>query len=270
MIDMKYPILLVHGMGFRDRRHFCYWGRIPKTLEKEGCKVYFGGQDSNGSIEDNAAFLAQRIDEIIKETGAEKLNVFAHSKGGMEMRYAIAKFGVGEKIASLSTFQTPHNGSKTIDLVFRIFPKWILRAGSAVFDLWMRVCGDKKPKTYLCIESFSTAAARRFNEENKTPDGIYCQSYGFVCKKWFSDIFMWWQNLIVGWVEGPNDGLLTPDAVKWANFRGVFKSNSNRGISHCDEVDMRRRRLTKSGGEGISDITDFYLSVARELAGMGF
>ena len=36
-INLKYPILMVHGMGFRDRKYLNYWGRIPGTLEKAGC-----------------------------------------------------------------------------------------------------------------------------------------------------------------------------------------------------------------------------------------
>lgn len=51
---MKYPILLVHGMGFRDDRSIGYWGRIPQRLEENGFEVYLSGQDSNGSIESNA------------------------------------------------------------------------------------------------------------------------------------------------------------------------------------------------------------------------
>ncbi|MDE5699620.1 MAG: hypothetical protein K2I96_19790 [Lachnospiraceae bacterium] len=39
----------------------------------------------------------------------------------------------------------------------------------------------------------------------------------------------------------PNDGLLAPRAAMWTNFRGVVTSSSDRGISHCDEVDLRRR-----------------------------
>lgn len=49
----RYPILLVHGMGFRDGK-ICYWGRIPKVLEKHGAELYFGGQEANASIERNA------------------------------------------------------------------------------------------------------------------------------------------------------------------------------------------------------------------------
>ena len=33
----KYPILLVHGVFFRDFKHFNYWGRIPAELEKKWC-----------------------------------------------------------------------------------------------------------------------------------------------------------------------------------------------------------------------------------------
>lgn len=33
---MKYPILLVHGMGFRDDRKIGYWGRIPDVLKNNG------------------------------------------------------------------------------------------------------------------------------------------------------------------------------------------------------------------------------------------
>ena len=38
----KYPILLVHGVCFRDFKHLNYWGRIPKELEKNGATVYYG------------------------------------------------------------------------------------------------------------------------------------------------------------------------------------------------------------------------------------
>ena len=34
---LKYPLLLVHGMGFRDNEYINYWGRIPDTLSAMGC-----------------------------------------------------------------------------------------------------------------------------------------------------------------------------------------------------------------------------------------
>ena len=102
MIELQYPLLLVHGMGFRDRR-LCYWGRIPKALEKEGVRVYFGGQDACGSLNDNAAFLAEKIEKLCREEGIEKFNVIAHSKGGTEMRRVISSLGLDGRVASLTT-----------------------------------------------------------------------------------------------------------------------------------------------------------------------
>ena len=76
---LKYPLLMVHGMGFRDNKFLNYWGRIPEKLVKIGCKIYYGNQDSNADIETNGTILQKRIDEILNETGADKLNILAHS-----------------------------------------------------------------------------------------------------------------------------------------------------------------------------------------------
>ena len=70
--DTKYPIMLVHGMGFRDRKHLCYWGRIPKILRRNGARVFFGWQDSNGSIESNARQIEVSLKKVLSETGAER------------------------------------------------------------------------------------------------------------------------------------------------------------------------------------------------------
>lgn len=49
----KYPILLVHGVFFRDFRYVNYWGRIPKELQRNGATVYYGQQQSAAAVEDS-------------------------------------------------------------------------------------------------------------------------------------------------------------------------------------------------------------------------
>ncbi len=61
---LKYPILLVHGMGFRDSERLNYWGRIPRILEQMGCKVFYAHQDANAPIEINGLCIADRIRKI--------------------------------------------------------------------------------------------------------------------------------------------------------------------------------------------------------------
>ena len=267
--ELKYPVLLVHGMGFRDYKHICYWGRIPRALEQMGAKIFYGEQDSNASIETNARHIASKIDKIILETGAEKVNIIAHSKGGLDCRYAISRLGMAEKVASLTTMSTPHHGSKTVDALLK-FPTFLIKIGCAFADVWFSILGDKVPDTYSAITSFTTEAAKKFNEETKDSKSVYYMSYAFAMKKAYSDIFMWFPNLVVDYFEGENDGLLSPESVKWGNFCGTFRGVGKRGISHCDEVDMRRRPLSKTQGDGVSDIVDIYRQLIVVLHKMGF
>ena len=73
----KYPVLLVHGMAVRDNGRTGYWGRIPQALEEMGCRVSFAGQDSQGTIPANARTILERIDSVLAQTGAEKVNIIA-------------------------------------------------------------------------------------------------------------------------------------------------------------------------------------------------
>lgn len=266
---MKYPILLVHGMGFRDDRAVGYWGRIPRVLKEKNYAVYLSGQDSNGSIESNALKVAESIDAVLKTENIDKVNIIAHSKGGLEARYIASTLGYSEKIASITTLSTPHNGSKTVDNLMKI-PEILIKGGCKITDLWFKILGDKNPDTFRAICSFRTKDAQRFNEQNPDVETIYYQSYAFIMKHAWSDMFMWFPSLIVHIFDGENDGLLSPESVKWGNFKGIITSIGNRGISHCDEVDMRRSRFTKGKGNGIADISEFYLDVAKELEQMGY
>lgn len=57
----KYPLLMVHGVFFRDFRYLNYRGRIPKELIRNGATVYYGQQQSAAAVEDSGKELAARI-----------------------------------------------------------------------------------------------------------------------------------------------------------------------------------------------------------------
>ena len=261
---MAYPILLIHGMGFRDNSLFNYWGRIPKMLKQMGFEVYYGGQDSNGTTKTNGTVIAKRIEEIIRTTGCEKLNIIAHSKGGIDARYAISSLGMGKYVATLTTVSTPHNGSVTVDKLLKA-PDILVRFVAKCSDIWLRILGDKYPDAYSVFHSFTTAAAEKFNRENPDHEGVRYRSYAFVMKNASSDLFLWFPNLIVSHFEGENDGLLAPRAVIWGEFMGIQRSCVRRGISHCDEVDMRRQKFSRTPGDGVSNILDVYREIAESL-----
>lgn len=260
---LKYPVLLVHGFGFRDGKRINYWGRIPALLERKGCEVFYGGQDGGGSTENNARFLCGRIDEILQSTGAAKVNVIAHSKGGLEVRYLISTLGYADKVASLTTIGTPHRGSKAIEKI----PRFLLKIAAFFTNIWLRILGDKHPDAYGAYQSFRSDYAERFNGQNPDSGAVAYSSYAFVMGR---DIFMWLPHLVVRKYDGENDGLVSVGSARWGRFMGVIRSNSKRGISHGDEVDFRRRAFTKKTGDGVCDILEIYSQIADDLYETGF
>ncbi|MCR5611882.1 MAG: hypothetical protein K6F68_08675 [Clostridiales bacterium] len=267
-LKTKYPIVLVHGAGFRDLKTPLYWGRIPKALEAGGAKVYYGLQDGIGGVRSNAEMLAKRLPEILKESGAGKVNIIAHSKGGVEARYVASSLGMGHMIASITTVATPHHGMKTVEKLFKIpRPVWSLTAFAA--RNWYRVFGDREPDLIRLADDLTPEKMRVFNEENPDVPGIFYQSFGTVMKRPTSDINLMTANFAVKKIEGDNDGVVTVESSKWGeNFR-LITANTNRGISHLDSIDFRRSRLSKKTGPGVSDIVDLYKEIVRDLKDRG-
>ncbi len=265
----KYPLVLIHGAGFRDLKWPVYWGRIPGALEKHGALVRYGLQDCWASVETNAEAIALRIDEICAETGAEKVNLIAHSKGGLEARMAASSLGRGDRIASITTIATPHRGSKTIDQLFAL-PRGFFRLAAFAVDNWIRVVGDKKPDFMKVCEGFTTAAMERFNRENPDVPGVFYQSFACVMSRPFSDINLSTANFVLNRIEGENDGLVSVRSASWGETVHILRSGGRRGVSHLDAIDLRRRPWRGTKGEGVCDICEVYLSIARDLKRRGF
>ena len=57
----RYPIVLVHGVFFRDRKCFNYWGRIPGELIRNGAVLFYGGQQSAAATKDAAEELTEQV-----------------------------------------------------------------------------------------------------------------------------------------------------------------------------------------------------------------
>ena len=264
----KYPLVLIHGAGFRDLKWPVYWGRIPAVLEKEGAEIFYGLQDCWASVETNAEAITRRIDEILQETGSEKVNIIAHSKGGLDARMAASSFGCGDKIASITTIATPHHGSGTIDKLFAI-PRSVWNVAAFAVNNWIRVVGDKKPDFLKLCEDFTTERMAAFNENNPDVPGIYYQSFACVMKHPFSDINLSTANAIINCLEGENDGLVTVESAGWGQKHTILRSNTFRGISHLDAIDLRRSCFTRKNGPGVSDICDVYIGIVQDLKERG-
>jgi triacylglycerol lipase len=259
----KYPIVLVHGHGWRDDKFVSYWGRIPKRLSENGAKLYYGNGDGYARIETNARMLKASVKKALKDSGAEKVNLLAHSKGGVECRDMITRLGMGPCVASLTTISTTHHGSHTVDIGL-MFPHVIFKIVGVFVDLYWGMVGDKHPDFYGSTVEMSRKWCTNFNA--KTPDypGVYYQSYAACMKYPFSDPFFFWNNIVVRLFDGPNDGLVSVESAKWGEFKGKLMGKYIRGLSHADTVDLYR--ISTPG----LDVPELYCKIAEELKKIGY
>jgi len=260
----KYPIVLAHGVGSRDDRKFLkYWGRIPKALEENGAVIFYGNQDAWGTIEANAEILKKSVLNALDKTGSGKVNIIAHSKGGLDARYAISVLGMDKYTASLTTISTPHHGSKTIDFICKI-PKFLMKSATFFVNSYFRILGDKRPDFFNSYPQFGTEFINCFNKVALDSDRVFYQSYASVMKNAFSDIFLSIPYMVIKYFDGDNDGIVSAASAKWGEFKGVIRGKGQRGVSHADMVDMRKISFKNF------DVREVYTDIVKDLKNRGF
>jgi triacylglycerol lipase len=263
-ITLKYPVLLVHGSGFRDRIFgINYWGRIPKEMEKRGVKVYYGGTDAWGSVEKNAQVLKTRIENITGETGADKINIIAHSRGGLEARYLISSLHLHNSISSLTTISTPHRGVKAMNIALSL-PDFLYKLVAFFINLWCKILGDKNPDFYRSSRQLSERECSEFNKTNGDKPPVYYQAYAAKMRYFFSDLLYVLINPFLAITDGENDGLCPVYSAKWGNFRGIITTEGKFGISHSGIIDAYRIKYKGT------DIPKFYIAILEDLSRKGY
>ncbi|MGL4370298.1 MAG: esterase/lipase family protein [Spirochaetota bacterium] len=260
----RYPVVFVHGVGFRDRSLTGkYWGNTPEVLTAHGAHVFSGGQDAYGTISGNAELLKKNILVILEKTGAKKVNIIGHSRGGLEARYMITKLDMKDKVASLTTVSTPHRGSSMADVIMKQITDddFLISA----IDFFAGIVGDDNPASYNAGIELTRSRMETFNKDVPDAPDVYYQSYaGEIDENIGSRL---WKSmfLTINKYEGPNDGLVSINSAKWGTFKGVMACDGKARVSHADEIGRHYM-----SGEFCFDSESFYLNVVHELKEMGF
>lgn len=111
--DKKGVVLLIYGF-FGTRQIFEV---LEKRLRKDGWGVFslhLGGMFNTfntGGIEELAEQVAHKVDDLCWKHGIPKINIVAHSKGGLIARYYVKKLGGDYWTRKVITLGTPHNGT---------------------------------------------------------------------------------------------------------------------------------------------------------------
>lgn len=263
--NTKYPILMLHGIGAKDGAKLSCWGTVPYALNKEGARVFFGHQDSWATIEENAKFLKRRILFILDYCGYKKINIIAHSKGGLEARYLITHLGMQDKIASLTTIATPHHGSKTMDILCKYNKKPIHK----LLNKYFKLRGDNAPNYKEACKQLSSEYCQEFNSYTNDHPQVYYQSYAAVMNRSFDDFWLALPMKVVNHIDGIGDGMVSVASAIWTNYKGIIPTPDPFGVSHVNAAGIQRtpKRVHK---DKYGSIREFYVSLVEDLKNRGY
>lgn len=108
----KYPILMVHGIFFRDWQVINYWGRVPNELIRNGAEVYYGKQQSANKVSVSATevfvdMLLGKIPESIQGFVDRKYNKLFTALGDKDPSFLDGVYDLTYKNCSELNASTP-------------------------------------------------------------------------------------------------------------------------------------------------------------------
>jgi pimeloyl-ACP methyl ester carboxylesterase len=262
----RYPIVLVHGWtGFDQIGPLTYFYDVAATLEEAGFDVHIPVLDPYNSVEVRSVQLALQIQDILEQAHARKVNIIAHSQGGLDSRRAVSTLGFGDRISALVTIATPHQGTPIADIALGYLPGPGQDALFFLLEYLGAVGADSRSDAEASFHSLSEHYVQTtFNPENPDdprvdyiswtgrtcPLGIQC---GDIC-----DVEIRWSYDLIYLQAGANDGMVPVTSGQWGDYRGEIPAD------HFDEVGQ----LAGVTGPNF-DHRQFYLDIARHLATYG-
>lgn len=264
LLGPPYPILLAHGFfGFEnlaDLDFVPYWYGVPEHLEALGHTVCVGEVDPFNDSTDRGMQLLDQAIACAAATGHAKVNILAHSQGGLDARVVASL--APELVASVTTVATPHYGTPIADIAIGLTPNpaaaalvdWITQTLGA--PLWDEV--GNETSLYEALYQMSQPGIAEFNATYPDVPGVLYTSVtgrtglhagGDACEPTSPP-----PPLLIGAFEGtldttdplflvpeailsdgilsqePNDALVRVVDARWGEFLGCVPAD------HLDEV----------------------------------
>ena len=276
---MTYPIVLAHGVCrfdvlLNDRLdldnnddpeldNLHYFKGIRTMLKEKGYIVYHSNVSWAAGVEKRSDDLKKNLLKILKETRAEKVNIIAHSMGGLDARHMMFNDRNDGKIhrhvASVTTVSTPHEGSP--------FADWGLDNLKPLHSLIQKLGVDLS-----ALKDLRTDSCKMFNRnqdvkefETACKGTIKFQSYAGKQGFWgvFSGLKIPFE--IIRKTEGENDGMVSVRSARWRDE--YFKATLDK-TDHLNEMgwwDPDQLLANESPEELLERIHSFYAGIAEQL-----
>jgi triacylglycerol lipase len=254
------PVVLHHGLfGFG---HFAvgpvrlryFAGGIERAIRDCGCPLVVARTHPTGGIGLRARQLKtsilQQLSAIEGCPRDGRVVVVAHSMGGLDARYMIAKLGMADRVAALVTISTPHRGSAYADWVMRNLAEK-LRGAQLVRALGLDL---------QAVADLTTDSLARFNGE--VPDHPAVRYFSISAARPAGKVAAIFAHsqAIVSRAEGENDGIVSVASAKWGEHLGTWPA---------DHLHVINKRFTPEAMLPSGDITPRYVALLRLLRDRG-
>jgi triacylglycerol lipase len=276
---MTYPVILAHGVcrfdilwsdamqldnnddQGHDKLH--YFKGIRTMLKKKGYSVHHSSVSWAAGVDTRAEDLRKNVVSVLGKTQAEKVNIIAHSMGGLDSRHMLFndrdKGKIHEKVASLTTISTPHQGSPFADWGTDNLPRVVPVAQKLGLDL-------------TALKDLRTDVCKSFNEqpnvktfEDTCAGTIQFQTYAGRQEFWGVFNVLKIPFYIIEKVEGENDGLVSVQSAKW---KGEYFKDMIDKCDHLNELgwcDHDQMWAGESSDELLTRIHNFYANIVQDL-----
>lgn len=217
MPRLRAPVVLVHGLfGFRRLRVgrwvlADYFHGVPRALESAGNRVFAPRLSPTRGIAERAAQLRNFID--LMTASGEPVHIVAHSMGGLDARYMIARLGMAPRVLSLTTLGTPHRGSAFADWAKR-------RLVPLVAPVFSTLGLSRQAFADLTVERCAA-----FNAEVPNAAGVRYFSVGGAAERRGRNPAWGLSSRIVERHEGPSDGIVSLASARWGEEFAVWPSD---------------------------------------------
>jgi len=262
MISLQHPVLLCHGYGAIAtlvKPSPLY--DVAMLMRSHHVLAFAPNIVPYAKIETRAHNWLNIIESITDKISSQKINIVAHSMGGLDIRYALARLDISDKVVSFTTISTPHHGTSLAELTLKT-PDAIKDKLADVLD-WM---GDR---VFPSVKSDSVGSAeqltRNYITEQFNPDipdvkGIPYYSFSSAVGKGTDQpisVTSRFQNNHIFEQEGINDGMVSVKSSIWGEHIKTGK------LSHLEQLNLRIKEERKPLFQS------FWLDVLKHLEEKG-
>ncbi|MEX0993973.1 MAG: alpha/beta fold hydrolase [Balneolaceae bacterium] len=262
VVILNHPILLCHGYGGITsiiKPSPLY--EVCMLLREHGILAFAPNIVPYAKIETRAEQWVNRIEDLVEKYNFEKLNLIAHSMGGLDLRYALTHTDVSNHIASITTVATPHRGTSLAEFVLDTPNKFREKVGEFFNWFGESMYPKSKSDSVGAIKQLTRSYIQEtFNPSNPDLEGLKYYSYsaavGQGTDQPVNPIYRY-QNKIIFENEGANDTFVSVESAKWGEHINTIP------LSHLEQLKVQ------VGKERLHLVENFWLDMIKTLSEKG-